>query len=139
MKTGTRFHSECIAVSIGWLCLGRCALLVTSKGSVAKLKTTACNIKKNQPDLSWALVTVRSGFVADVSSQILKQNANDTPVPKFFLRDLGFDVRIEMQKYTKAVEAITMIPQTWSGSDRRGLGTAFRASRHETNKLGHKT
>jgi hypothetical protein len=38
VQTGTRFHYECIAVSIGWLCLGRFAFLVTLRGLVAKLK-----------------------------------------------------------------------------------------------------
>jgi hypothetical protein len=60
-------------------------------------------------------------------------------VPKFFLRDLGFDVRVKMQKYTKAVEATTMILQTWSGRVRRGLETALRASHHGTNEFGRKT
>ena len=104
-----------------------------------------------QPNLNWALVDVRTSFVADALSQNLKTNSLNTKTnnaritsqhflfvgvlgSKFFLRDLGFDVRIEMQKYTKAVEATTMIPQAWSGCVRGGLEAALHASRHGTKE-----
>ena len=42
---------ECIAVSIGWLCLGRFAILVTSKGCVAQIENTDLqhNKSNNEP------------------------------------------------------------------------------------------
>jgi len=70
---------EYIAVSIGWLCLGRFALLVTWKGFVAKLKSCSLQHEEQiQPNLTWALVIVRNGFVAYVLSQNLKINSLNT-------------------------------------------------------------
>ena len=52
------FHYECIAISIGWLCLRRFAFLVTLKGFVAKLKNNSLqheeeNTTKPFSDIPW--------------------------------------------------------------------------------------
>ena len=77
MKAGTRVHYECIAVSIGWLCLGRFAFLVTIKGFVAKLKNNNLQhegTNTTKPKLNWPAGTVRNSFVAEVLPQDLKSN-----------------------------------------------------------------
>jgi hypothetical protein len=48
-----------------------------------------------QPNPNWALGTGKNCFVACFQRSSFEVH----------LRDLGFDVRLEMQKYTKAVEA----------------------------------
>jgi hypothetical protein len=71
----------------------------------------------------------------------LNTNTNDNKYPiaffvcwrsssEVFFGDLGFDVRIEMQRYTKAVSRPQRLPK------RGVLEAAFRASRHETNEFG---
>jgi hypothetical protein len=73
VKTGTSVHYECIAVSIGWLCLGRFAFLVTLTGFVAKLKSNSLQHEgTNTTKPKLAPGTVRNSFVAEVLSQNLK-------------------------------------------------------------------